>query len=129
MKKLNQNGFVAGFIAVVIILVFFWGLFCLRIQTRNEVVSGIAYNTTHDAFISGNTRFSVRAAENTPVTEENRSSYCLPPNSPYKEVVNKAAEDKTVKVIVKKKKTFTFVSAPWKCVDNVEVTEQIEEPR
>jgi hypothetical protein len=72
--------------------------------------------------MSGATKFSVRAGENTPVTEENQSSYCLPPNSPYKELVNKAAQDKRIKVVVTAKKYFVF-KAPWTCQPNVTVTE------
>jgi hypothetical protein len=66
--------------------------------------------------------FSVRAGENTPTDETNRSTFCLPPNSPYKEIVNRAAEDKRVKIKVEAKKFFA-IKAPWTCQDNVIVTE------
>ena len=101
-------------------------LFGLAIFSKWEVsednVSGIVYNTTNNGFIAGNTSFSFRASEATYTTEENKSSYCLPPNSQYKELVNKAAGNKTIKVQVETKKGF-WIKAPWTCVDNVVVTE------
>ena len=100
----------------------FWGIWCLRIEASNQNISGITYNVKNDSFISGNTHFSVRAAVDTLVTEENESSYCLPPNSPYIALVNEAAENKDIKVVVKTSKVFRLVSAPWVCVDNVTVT-------
>ena len=99
----------------------FWGMWCIRIEASNQNVSGVAYNVKNDSFISGNTHFSVRASEDTYVSEENKSSYCLPPKSPYIDLVNKAAEDKTIKIVVKTEKVFTLVSAPWVCADNVKV--------
>lgn len=124
----NNNGStILEYMIVLFIILVIAGIcslfFSLKIQTTDEVVSGVVYNTTHNAFISGNTRFSVRASEDTLVTGENQSSYCLPPNSEYKELVDRAAQDKTIKVIVKKSKTFR-VAAPWTCINNVEVLEQ-----
>lgn len=101
---------------------FFLLLLCISFKASNEVVSGIAYNTKNDKLFSSNTTFSIRASENTYVSEENKSSYCLPPNSPYKELVNKAAQDKRIKVVVEAKKYFA-IQAPWTCKDNVTVTE------
>lgn len=113
----------AGFIATLVVLWgLFWALPSLRIEASEQNVSGIVYNVKNDSFISGNTHFSVRAAVDTYVTQENESSYCLPPNSPYIAVVNEAAENKDIKVSVKTSKTFHFESAPWKCADNVTVT-------
>lgn len=113
----------AGFIATLVVLWgLFWALPSLRIEASEQNVSGIVYNVKNDAFISGNTHFSVRAAVDTLVTEENESSYCLPPNSPYIALVNEAAENKDIKVVVKTSKVFRLVSAPWVCVDNVTVT-------
>lgn len=117
----NEKGFV-GVLVLLLIIGLFLSLFVVRFKASNEVVSGIAYNTTNDRFISGATRFSVRAGENTPVTEENQSTYCLPPNSPYKELVNRAAEDKRIKIVVSAKKYFA-IQAPWTCRDNITVTE------
>lgn len=121
----NQKGYIEEFgLLVIIILVigFFLTLLFVSFKASNEVVSGIAYNTKNDNLISGNTTFSVRAGENTPVTTENESSYCLPPNSPYKELVNRAAADKRVKITVEAKKYFA-IQLPWTCKNNVTVTE------
>ena len=111
---------IIGLILLIIGSVF--GMLFVRFQLSNETVSGIAYNTTNDMFISGATCFSVRAGENTPVTEENKSTYCLPPNSPYKELVNRAAADKRVKITVTASKYFA-IKAPWVVYPNVTVTE------
>lgn len=122
----NQKGFievVGGFIIALLIIGFFGLLFCVRFKTSQEVVSGIAYNTTNGSFISGNTHFSVRAGENTYVNENNQSSYCLPPHSPYIALVNRAAADKNIKIVVTAKKYFA-VQAPWTCKNNVTVTEE-----
>lgn len=119
----NQKGFIevigALFVLLLIIGVIF-SLFFVRFKLSNETVSGIAYNTTNNRFISNATKFSVRAGENTPVDETNRSTFCLPPNSPYKELVNRAAQDKRVKIVVTAKKYFA-IQAPWTCKDNVKV--------
>lgn len=121
----NQKGFVevlAALFVLALVVGFFLLIFCVRFKLSNEVVSGIAYNTTNDRAISGATCFSVRAGENTYVSEENRSSYCLPKNSPYKTLVNKAAADKRIKIEVQAHKYFT-VKAPWTVVPNVTVKE------
>lgn len=104
----------------IIGLIFF--LLCIGSQLSNEVVSGIAYNTSNNSFIGDNTHFSIRASEDTLVTEENQSSYCLPPNSPYKKLVNKAAVNKNIKLVVTADKYFAF-KAPWVCYPNVKVSE------
>lgn len=106
---------------MVIVFVLFVFLF-VRFKLSNETVSGIVYNTTNNRFISDATCFSVRAGENTPVTEENQSRYCLPPNSPYKDLVNKAAQDKRIKVVVNADKYFA-IKAPWAVQPNVTVSE------
>lgn len=111
-----------GFVATFIVLwFFFWLLPSTRIAISEENVAGIAYNVKNNTFISGNTHFSVRASEDTYVSEENRSSYCLPPNSPYIKLVNEAAADKSIKINVQTDKMFHVESAPWKCADNVKV--------
>ncbi len=129
MQKLNQQGeiedivvgsfalLVVLFIVVLLPLVLF-----TNIKLSEDNVSGIVYSTTNNSAISGNTNFKVRASVDTYVNERNESAFCLPPNSPYKELVNKAAADKRVKVQVTTKKGF-WVKAPWACVDNVTVTE------
>lgn len=124
MRK-SEDGFietVGALLVVVIILGLFLSLFYVRFKLSNEVVSGIAYNTTNDRFISGTTCFYVRAGENTYVDQNNTSSYCIPKNSPYKALVNKAAADKRVKIEVQAHKYFT-VKAPWTVYPNVTVTE------
>ena len=96
-------------------------LFSVRLQTSDNVVSGIVYNNQNNSIFGGNTYFRVRASENTVVTKENTSKFCLPPNSPYIKLVNEAAKDKNIKVVVTSSKVFTMVSSPWHCVDNVKV--------
>lgn len=100
---------------------FLWFLPSVRIAVSEENVSGVAYNVSNNKFISGNTHFSVRASEDTYVSEENRSSYCLPPGSKYIALVNEAAKDKTIKINVQTEKNFEVVAAPWVCADNVKV--------
>lgn len=120
--KSSQSGFIGILITLLLVFGFIFALFFVRIKASNEIVSGIVYNTTNDRFISGATCFSVRAGENTPVTMENESSYCIPKNSEYKALINKAAADKRIKVTVEASKYFT-VKAPWSVVPNVKVTE------
>lgn len=122
------KGLIGGVIVVAItVLPFcvpFWLVLSLRISTSEQLVSGIVYNNSNNAWISGNTNFSVRAAEDTYTNESNLSSYCLPPNSPYIEIVNEAAADKDVKVVVTTKKMFKLVDHPLVCADNVTVAEK-----
>lgn len=96
-------------------------LLSVRLQTSDNVVSGIVYNNQNNSIFIGNTYFSIRASENTVVTKENISKFCLPPNSPYIKLVNEAAKDKSIKVVVTSNKVFTMVLSPWHCVDNVKV--------
>lgn len=121
----SQRGFAAIetllVIGVVILLIL---ILFLRASLTEQVVSGVVYNNQNNALISGNTTFSVRANENTMVTEENKSSYCLPPNSPYISLINEAARNKSIKVIVTTEKALTFVPTPWTCIDNVKVERQ-----
>lgn len=123
--RLNQKGYIEDYGFALIVMIFICVVISamfVGLKLNNETVSGIVYNTTNDRFISGATQFSVRAGENTPVTEENKSSYCLPPNSPYKDLVNRAAQDKRIKVVVTAEKYFD-IKAPWTCYPNVKVTE------
>ena len=115
-------GIIAGFISVLVVLWFFcWLIPSTRIAISEHNVSGIAYNVSNNTFISGNTHFSIRASEDTYVSGENRSSYCLPPNSPYIALVNEAAKDKSIKLNIQTEKNFEVVAAPWVCADNVKV--------
>lgn len=118
----DERGEVFGLVMLLIVAAVIFAALFVRFSLSNSTASGIAYNVTNDRFISGATQFSLRAGENTPVTEENQSVYCLPPNSPYKALVNKAAADKRVKIQVDTTKYFA-VKAPWVCQDNVKVTE------
>lgn len=127
----NEKGFievVVGIVVVLLIAGFIFALFCVRFKTSQDNVSGIVYNTTNSAFISGNTRFCIRASENTYIYHNsdgstNESCYCLPPHSPLIGLVNKAAQDKTIKVIVTANKYFAL-QAPWTCRANVVVTKE-----
>lgn len=96
-------------------------LLSVRLQTSDNVVSGIVYNNQNNSIFTGNTYFRIRASENTVVTKENISKFCLPPNSPYIKLVNEAAKDKNIKVVVTSSKVFTMVPSPWHCADNVKV--------
>lgn len=121
----DQKGFIevlGALFVFALIIGFFLLMFCVRFKLSNEIVSGIAYNTTNDRFISGATCFYVRAGENTYVDQNNTSSYCIPKNSPYKALVNKAAADKRVKIEVEAHKYFT-IKAPWTVYPNVTVKE------
>jgi len=125
MNNNNQKGnidliliLVGVFFSIFLIL----ALLSVSFKGSNERVSGVVYNTTNDTFIAGNTRFSIRAAENTFVSEENKSSYCLPPNSEYIDLINRAAENKDIKVVVRAEKYFA-IKAPWTCYNNVVVEE------
>lgn len=111
---------VGGFLLVIVLPIFL--LLCIHFETREQNVSGVAYNVSNESLIGGNTHFSIRASEDTVVTEENQSKYCVPGDSPYKGLINRATEDKDIKLIVKTEKFFTF-AWPWTCVDNVTVTE------
>lgn len=122
----KQQGFIEDvvliatglFIALVFLLVLTAPF--AKVELSRQTVSGVVYNTKNDVFISGNTTFSVRASEDTYVSEENRSSYCLPPGSPYIKLVNEAARNKDIKVVVTTEKAFEW-AAPWTCIDNVKV--------
>lgn len=120
--KNNQDGFSGATIVALFVLLWAFAALFVRFQLSNSTTSGIVYNTTNDRFISGATCFGVRASEATYVNEETKSTYCLPPNSPYKALVNKAAADKRVRVTVVTSKYFA-VQLPWTVYPNVKVTE------
>lgn len=132
MKKLNQNGYVGGlivfvvFVGVILLLGFgFYQLMKIKWQPNESRVSGVVYNVKNNEWISGNTSFSVRASEDTYVSEENESSFCLPNGSPYIDLVNKASENKDIKVIVRTSKvSFRFAEGATTCVDNTIVEEK-----
>jgi hypothetical protein len=61
------------------------------------------------------------------VTEETSPTYCLPKGSPYESIVREAAEDKSIKVIVKVKPMPPhFREGVFKCEDNIEVIKKDE---
>lgn len=119
----NERGFVAELVITTLVLCFFMLVFGTRFKASEERVSGIVYNTKVGHALTGNTTFSVRASVGTYVSDTNASDYCLPPHSPYEKLIEKAAADKTVKVVVTAKKYFA-VQAPWTCRANVKVTEE-----
>ena len=119
MSKIRN--FLEYILAALTIAVPIYLLFSVRLQTSDNVASGIVYNNQNNSIFTGNTYFSIRASENTVVTKENISKFCLPPNSPYIKLVNEAAKDKNIKVVVTSNKVFTMVLSPWHCVDNVKV--------
>lgn len=116
----DQNGFFGVFIFSFFVIAFAFLMTFVGVQLANERVSGIVYNTTNDRAISGATKFSIRASESTYTNQSNESTYCLPPNSPYIKLVNKAAEDKRIKVRVLAHK-FIAIKAPWTCAPNITV--------
>lgn len=113
-----------GFVVLVV-----WGIYTvtkIRWSPSESTASGVVYNVKNNEWISGNTSFSLRASEDTVVTEENKSSYCLPKGSEYIELVNKASEDKRIKVVVRTSKVpFRIVEGATTCVPNVTI-EQVK---
>lgn len=119
MSKIRN--FLEYILAALTVAVPIYLLFSVRLQTSETIASGIVYNNQNNSIFTGNTYFRIRASENTIVTKENISKFCLPPNSPYIKLVNEAAKDKNIKVVVTSSKVFTMVPSPWHCVDNVKV--------
>ena len=119
MSKIRN--FLKHILITLMIVVPIYCILSVRLQTSDNVVSGIVYNNQNNSIFTGNTYFRIRASENTIVTGENISRFCLPPNSPYIKLVNEAAKDKNIKVVVTSSKVFTMVLSPWHCVDNVKV--------
>ena len=119
MSKIRN--FLKHILITLMIVVPIYCILSVRLQTSDNVVSGIVYNNQNNSIFTGNTYFRIRASENTVVTKENISKFCLPPNSPYIKLVNEAAKDKNIKVVVTSSKVLTMVPSPWHCVDNVKV--------
>jgi len=107
---------VAGILAIIV-LVFF-----AKWEWSEDLVSGIVYDNTNNMIISGNTKFKIRASENMYADENTSRTYCLPPWSPYIDLVKRAAADKRVKVTVSTSKAFQIL-LPWQCMSNVKVEE------
>ena len=119
MSKIRN--FLKHILITLMIVVPIYCILSVRLQTSETIASGIVYNNQNNSIFIGNTYFSIRASENTVVTKENTSKFCLPPNSPYIKLVNEAAKDKNIKVVVASNKVLTMVPSPWHCVDNVKV--------
>lgn len=119
MSKIRN--FLKHILITLMIVVPIYCILSVRLQTSETIASGIVYNNQNNSIFTGNTYFRIRASENTIVTGENISRFCLPPNSPYIKLVNEAAKDKNIKVVVTSSKVFTMVPSPWHCVDNVKV--------
>ena len=119
MSKIRN--FLKHILITLTIVVPIYCILPVRLQTSETIASGIVYNNQNNSIFTGNTYFRIRASENTIVTGENISRFCLPPNSPYIKLVNEAAKDKNIKVVVTSSKVFTMVLPPWHCVDNVKV--------
>lgn len=123
MNRLYDLGeILLGLFAIALVIGFPLLALFVRVQTSNEVVSGIVYDATFNSFLGNKTCFKVRASEAMAVSEYTSSTYCLNDESPYKAIVEKASRDKSVKVVVKRNKFFGLVS-PFRAVDNVEVEE------
>jgi hypothetical protein len=135
MMRKSQDGFIEEFgLVLIIVLVvgffisIFFTAFFVRFQASQSVVSGIVYNTETNHAVSGKTTFSVRASVDTYVYHDqngntNESSFCLPPHSPYEALIEKAAADKNIKVVVTAHKYFA-IQSPFTCQPNVTVTEE-----
>lgn len=125
MKTKNGNILITIVASIAIIGFVIWGvwaLFHLSWQSSEEVVSGIIYDAHFNDWPAENTTFKVRAAAEMAVTEDTSPKYCLPKGSQYESIVREAAEDKSIKVIVKVKPMPPhFKEGVFKCEDNVEV--------
>ena len=133
-KESMKNNMVSGLLTVVSALAIVggvaWGIWALAHfswKTGEDIVSGIIYNAQFNDWPAENTTFQVRAAAEMAVTEETSPTYCLPKGSPYESIVREAAEDKSIKVIVKVKPMPPhFKEGVFKCEDNIEVVKKDE---
>ena len=125
MKTKNGNVLITIAASIVIIGLIAWGVWALAHfswKTGEDVVSGIIYNAQFNDWPTENTTFQVRAAAEMAVTEDTSPTYCLPKGSQYESIVREAAEDKSIKVIVKVKPMPPhFKEGVFKCEDNIEV--------
>lgn len=123
----NKKGSVVLTVVVVLAILGvaiwgFWALFHFSWKNSEDIVSGIIYNAKFNDWPAENTTFQVRAAAEMAVTEGTSPTYCLPKGSPYESIVREAAEDKSIKVIVKVKPMPPhFKESVFKCEDNIEV--------
>lgn len=116
---------IVAFIVIVMIIGGIFGVYKLlnmSWQAKEQVVSGIVYDASFDEWPGNNTTFKVRASVEMAVTEQTSETFCLPPDSQYIDIIRKAAEDKSVKVVVRVKKTKPHQRKSfWSCDDNTEV--------
>lgn len=114
-----------AFIVIAMIIAGVFGVYKLlnmSWQSKEQVVSGIVYDASFDEWPGNDTTFKVRASVEMAVTEQTSQTFCLPPDSEYIDIIRKAAEDKSVKVVVRVKKTKPHQRKSfWNCDDNTEV--------
>lgn len=125
MKTKNGNILITIVACIAGIGLIAWGIWALAHfswKTGEDVVSGIIYNAQFNDWPAENTTFQVRAAAEMAVTEDTSPTYCLPKGSQYESIVREAAEDKSIKVIVKVKPMPPhFKEGVFKCENNIEV--------
>lgn len=122
----SEQGFIEEFGILLVLgffLCLFLAMFCVRFQASQSVVSGIVYNTETNSAISGKTTFAIRASVDTYISQDNESYFCLPAHSPYESLIEKAAANKNIKVIVTAGKYFA-IQSPFTCQSNVTVKEE-----
>ena len=122
MKILNSNSILVIIVTIIVGCLLYLGA-SMDLNTSNKVVSGIVYNASFNNWPADVTRFSIRATENTVVTSENVSKFCLPKNSEYNFLIKKAAENKEIKLIVETKKSL-FFHEPFACSDSLKIIEK-----
>ena len=108
----------------LLLWLFFWVLPSVRWETSEDLVSGIVYNNTNNAIITGNTEFKIRASAEMNADKNTSRTYCLPPNSKYIPLVKEAAANKNIKLVVTTKTGFYIAANPLACVENVIVTKE-----
>lgn len=122
-----KNKILTGLIFAAVILGV-WALCHLSWKASEDVVSGIVYDAHFDDWPAHNTTFKIRAAAEMAVTEDTSPTYCLPSGSQYESAIREAAEDKSIKVVVKVKQMPPhFREGIFKCENNIEVTKKAGE--
>ena len=119
-----KNKILTGLIFAAVILGI-WALSHLSWKSSEDVVSGIVYDAHFDDWPAHNTTFKIRAAAEMAVTDDTSPTYCLPSGSQYESAIREAAEDKSIKVVVKVKQMPPhFRESIFKCEDNIEITKK-----
>lgn len=114
----NADMIIGGVVVVVTIVVAVTVPLIIDVNFGDNVASGVVYNASFNKWPSGRATFGIRATENTVITQENASTFCLPKGSKYTELIRKAAEDKSVKLVVEKKSGI-YWHVIFGCSDNV----------